>query len=114
MVGGYIAVRMSSKILNTSISNLDSTLIGLFSGLFGGACVNIIIVLSFNNSENKRGLISVLEKNWPLDMQPIPNFSEILPLILLSTCLVILIVTILFSIVGSLIAQVVYKKKFKL
>ena len=112
-IGGYITVRLAFKITKDVISNIESLLLGLFSGLVGGTSLDILTLISFNTPENKRLLIRTLEKNWPHDLQ-IPNFNEILPSVFITTCLLIIIICVVFSTLGSYIGSIISKKKRKL
>ena len=111
VIGGFIAIRMVSKLSEEVASILDSVLVGLFTGVIGGTCINILAVLSFRDPENKRALIQTLEKNWPPDMTPMPNFAETLTSILFTTCLLIIGICVAFSILGSFIGYKVNMKK---
>ena len=109
IIGGYITVRLSYKLTKEIISLTDGLLMGLFSGALGGSVLDIISFLSFKNIENKQKLISALEKNWPKDMT-LPNFQEILPSVFLTTCLLIILISILFAVIGSGIGIIITKK----
>lgn len=111
IVAGYIAVRLSYKLTKELITLTDSLLLGLFSGLVGGTLLNILAILSFKNPDNKKVLISTLKKNWPPDMQPMPEFSELLPSIFLSTCLIIIVVCVVFCVIGTFIGYITTKRK---
>lgn len=112
IIGGYVAVRLTNKLTKETVSTIDSFLLGLFSGIIGATCLNLITVISFNNSDNQRILIRTLEKNWPKDL-PIPELSNLLPKILIITCILIVVVAILFSIIGSYIGFFLTKRKKK-
>ena len=110
-IGGYITVRISNRTIKDLISFCDAILLGLFSGIIGSTCLDIITVISFYDFDNRRDLIRMLEKNWPKEMYPIPNFSELLPSIFLTTCLLIIIITVALSILGALIGRFITKQK---
>ncbi len=114
IVGGYITVRLTNKITKQAISVVDGLLIGLFSGIIGGCCLNIITTFSFKSFDNKRLLIRTLEQNWPKEMYPIPEFQEMLPSIFLTTCVIIMIITTGFALIGGLIGVLVSKRTNKL
>ena len=114
IIGGYITVRLTNKITKQAISIIDGLLLGIFSGVIGGCCLNIITTVSFKSYDNKRLIIKTLEQNWPKDMYPIPEFKEMLPEIFLTTCVIILIVTIVFALIGGGIGVLVSKKTNKL
>ena len=112
IIGGYVAVRLTNKLTKEIVSTVDSLLLGLFSGIIGASCLNLVTVISFNNADNQRILIRTLEKNWPKDI-PIPEISNLLPKILLITSILIVIVAVLFSIIGSYIGLFLTKNKKK-
>jgi len=87
-------------------------LLGLFAGLVGGTSLDILTLISFNSSENKQLLIRTLQKNWPKDVQ-IPNFNDILPTVFITTCFIIIIISITFSTIGSYIGVLLSQKNKK-
>lgn len=109
-IGGYISVKLASKTTKEVISYTDGLLLGIFSGIIGGACLDILTVISFRVPENQRLLTKTLEKNWPKDMQLL-NFSEILPSILFTTCILIIFISVFFAVIGSLSGKILSKKK---
>lgn len=111
IIGGYSTIRVINKTSKEIVTILDSILIGIFSGIIGGTCLNILTVITFKDPENKRLLISTLTKSWPKDMQPIPNFYDSFGQILISTCGLILLVCVLFSIIGTWIGYITNKKQ---
>lgn len=112
IIGGYVAVRLAYKLTKEIASTMDSLLLGLFSGIIGATCLNLATIISFNNTDNQRILIRTLEKNWPRDI-PIPELSDLLPKILLITSILVVIVAVLFSIIGSYVGLFLTKKKKK-
>lgn len=111
-IGGYIAVRLANKITKEIIPIKDGLLMGLFSGIVGGTCLDILTFLSFKSSENQRLLIRNLEKNWPKEIA-IPDFKEILPTVFITTCIFIIIISIIFSILGGYIGSLISKRTKK-
>lgn len=111
-IGGYIAVRLAFKVTKEVIKLLDGLLLGLFTGLVGGTSLDILTLVSFNSAENKQLLIRTLKKNWPKDVQ-IPNFNEILPTVFITTCFIIIIVSLIFSTLGAYIGVLLSQKKKK-
>ena len=112
IIGGYITIRLASKITKEAISIIDGLFLGLFSGLIGGASLDVLTIISFNSPDNKRALIRVLEKNLPKDMQ-LQNLSDILPSIFLTTCIFIVIISVAFAILGSYIGFLLSKNAKK-
>lgn len=110
LIGGYITVRISSKITKEVFSLVDILLLGTLSGIIGGTCLDVITTLSFKTPENRHSLILTLEKNWPKDM-PVPNFNDILPSIFLTTCIFIVVISIVFAIIGAFIGRYISEKK---
>lgn len=110
LIGGYVTVRISSKITKEVFSLVDILLLGTFSGIIGGTCLDVITTLSFKTPENRHSLILTLEKNWPKDM-PVPNFNDILPSIFLTTCIFIVVISIVFAIIGAFIGKYISEKK---
>lgn len=109
-LGGYVAIRLSYKLTKEIISIWDGILIGTFSGLIGGACLDIFTIISFRDSDNKRSLIRALEKSWPKDI-PVPDLTEILPSLFITTCILIILISVIFSIIGAYLGTVITKKK---
>lgn len=112
-IGGYIAVRLAFKITKEIINIKDGLILGLMSGLLGGTCLDIFTVISFKTPENQRILLKTLEKNLPNDLSSTVNINEILPSILLITSLLIIIISCLFSVIGSYIGVLVSKRNKK-
>ncbi len=112
LVGGYITVRLAFKVTKEAVKLLDGLLLGLFAGLVGGTSLDILTLISFNSSENKQLLIRTLQKNWPKDVQ-IPNFNDILPTVFITTCFIIIIISITFSTIGSYIGVLLSQKNKK-
>ncbi len=109
-IGGYITVKLAYKLTKESVALMDSILLGLFSGAVGGTCIDLLTVLSLSSNDNRRYLISILKKNWPSDIQPIPDINQILPTLLLTTSVLILFMCILFSIIGAYFGNIVINK----
>ena len=112
-VGGYITVRLAIKITKEMLTINEGLLLGLLSGLLGGACLDILTMISFKTPENQRLLIRTLEKNWPQDIQLPPNFNEILPTIFLTTCAFIVLISVMFAVLGSYIGILISKRSKK-
>ena len=74
ITGGYLTVKAASKALNDVVTFMDGLLLGVFSGILGGVCLDMLAVISFNTSENHRLLLKTLEMNWPKDIQQPLNF----------------------------------------
>lgn len=110
-IGGYIAVRLSEKITKETINYTEGILLGAFSGLISGACLDILTLISFKSPENKRLLMKTLEKSWPQDTQLPTNLSDMLPSIFITTCIFIVIISVLFAILGSYIGILISKRK---
>lgn len=113
VIGGYVTVRLSYKLTKEIASIRDSLLLGIFSGVVGATCVNLLTIMSFNNPENHRTLIKTLERSWPKDMYPLPDFNEILPSIFFTACILITVVSVIFSMLGSYTGLLLTKKKSK-
>ena len=113
IVGGYVAVRIAAKTTKEIIAFIDSVLIGVFAGVVGGVCIDLLMVVSFSSAENQKSLITMLEKNWPKDVQPVPNLIEILPKVFITTSIFILFICVLFSVIGGCIGMFVTNKKNK-
>ena len=111
-IGGYIAVRLANKITKEIIPVRDGLLMGLFSGIVGGSCLDILTLLSFKSPDNQRLLIRTLEKNWPKEIA-VPNFIEILPTVFITTCIFIIVISIIFGILGGYIGSVISKRTTK-
>ncbi len=112
IIGGYITLRLAVKITKEVISIMDGLLLGLFSGLVGSTCINILTIISFNSPDNKRMLLRILEKNLPKDMQ-IQNINDMLPSIFITTCILIAIISVIFAVLGSYIGFLVSKNTKK-
>lgn len=110
VIGGYIAVRLASKITKELISLTESLILGMLSGVVGGTCLDVLTVISFKDPDNKRSLIRTLESNWPKDI-PLPNFNANLSSIFFTTCIFIILITTIFAIIGGYLALYVSKRK---
>lgn len=113
IVGGYIAVKLASRVTKDQVSLKDALLIGLFAGMLGGASFDIFLVASFNSPEMQGFLIRALQKNWPSNITPIPDFKEILPSVFSLTSVFVIIISIVFSFIGAAIGFFVAKKRIK-
>ncbi len=112
IIGGFLAVRIAYKTTKEIISTIDGLLLGLFSGLVGATCVDLLTIISFSSHDNRSLLIRTMEKNWPKDI-PIPDFNTILPSVFFTTCLIIFLITVCSSVLGSYIGIVISRKKNK-
>lgn len=110
-LGGYVAVRVSHKNTKQILSLLDSTLIGLFSGIVGGTATSIIFFMSSRDLDTKRLFMDILKQNWPPDLAMPANVSELFPMVIITSSLLILLICIVFSIVGALIGYKINKKQ---
>ena len=110
ILGGYLAVRVASKITKNTISIIDGVLLGIFTGMLGGCGLTVITTASFRDYDNQQLLIRTLEKNWPKEMYPIPGFKEMLPSIFLTTCALIILITVLFGFIGGIAGVIIGKK----
>jgi MFS family permease len=113
IVGGYVAVRIATKTTKEIMTFTDSVLIGLFTGIVGSVCIDLLMVISFSSVDNQKSLIRVLEKNWPKDVQPIPNLNEILPTVFITSSVLVIFIGIFFSVIGACIAMFITNKKNK-
>lgn len=111
--GGFIAHKLALKFSKEKITAFDCLLISTFSGVLGGACIDVITALSFRLPENQELLIKTIEKNWPASTPKIDNLSQLLPSIFITTCILIVIITIIFSILGGYLSFFLNKKKMK-
>lgn len=111
IIGGYVAVRLSNKNIKELISYIDTLILGILTGITGGTLLDIFSAFSFYSVENKRLLITTLEKSWPKEMYPKPDFYEAFPSIFLITCIMIIIISILFAIIGAFAGLYISKKK---
>ena len=114
IIGGYITVRIANKITREIISIRDSLFLGLFSGIIGGTCLDILTLVSFRSPDNQRMLIRTLEKNWPKEVNQIPNFPELLPALFLTTSIFIIVITVLFAVIGSYGGVLISRRKNKI
>ena len=114
IIGGYLAVRIANKITKEIPSIIDGLFLGLFSGIIGGTCLDILTLAFFSSSDNQHLLIRTLEKNWPKKADPLPNFSELLPALFLTTSVFMIIITVLFAIVGGYIGVLISRHKNKI
>ena len=112
IIGGYVAVRLAYKTTKETITLIDGLLLGLFSGIIGATCLDILTILSFSSHDNQNMLIRAMEKNWPKDMQ-IPDFNAMLPSIFFTTCMIIFLTTVVSSVLGSYIGILLSRKKGK-
>ena len=110
IIGGYVAVRLAYKTTKETITLIDGLLLGLFSGIIGATCLDMLTVLSFSSHDNQNLLIRTMEKNWPKDMQ-IPDFNAMLPSIFFTTCMIIFLTTVVSSVLGSYIGILLSRKK---
>jgi len=113
IVGGYIAVRIATKTTKEIMTFTDSLLIGLLTGIVGSICIDLLMVTSFSSADNQKSLIRILEKNWPKDVQPVPNLSEILPTVFITSSILVLFIGIFFSVIGACIGLYITSKKTK-
>ena len=112
ILGGYLTVRLSNKLSEEVVSLVDVLLLGIFTGIVGGASLDILTTLSFKSPENQRLIINTLEKKWPKDLS-VPNFAEILPSVLIASCILIIIIAVVFAVIGAYIGVFVSRKKIK-
>ncbi|MBI2995260.1 MAG: hypothetical protein HYY52_00920 [Candidatus Melainabacteria bacterium] len=112
IVGGYVAVRLANKATKDIVSTFEGLFIGLLSGVLGGAFIDLLTVISFKGADNKLLLIRTLERSWPKD-RAVPNFTELLPSIFLTTSVIVIIITMFFSTIGGYIGLVISRKKKK-
>ena len=113
VIGGYIAVRIANKVTKEIISLSDGLFLGMFSGIIGGSCMDILTLLSFRSADNQRMLIRTLEKNWPKEANPLPNFPELLPALFLITSIFVIIITVLFAVIGGYTGVLISRRKGK-
>ena len=107
LIAGFLAVRLAQKVSKDMVSLLDAVLLGLFSGLVGGALLNLIIVFTFSSFESQRLLVSMIEKNWPNDITQMPNVQELIPTLLLFISLLVFIISSVLSALGGLLGVTV-------
>lgn len=110
-IGGYIAIKLAHRTTKELLVLSDTLLIGLFAGIVSGISLDVLAVVSFLSDDNKETLLRMLKKNWPKDVKPMPDLNEILPTVFLTTSIFILLITIVFSIIGSLIGMSIVNKK---
>ncbi len=113
IIGGYVAVRIANKITKEIISIRDGLFLGLFSGIIGGTCLNILTLVSFRSTDNQQMLIRTLEKNWPKEASQMPNFLELLPALFLATSAFAIIITVLFAVIGGYSGVLISRRKNK-
>ncbi len=113
IIGGYTSVRVANKLTKTIATTLDSVFLGLFSGIIGGTCLDIITFVSIKSPENKQLLIDTLVKNWPKNVPPIDDIQTLLPSLFITTSLLVIVITVVFSILGSLAGLLISNKKDK-
>ena len=111
-LGGYVTVRLSKKIAKELVSFVDGILLGLFTGIFSGTFLDILTVLSLKSPENAHIVVKLLEKNWPKGLA-IPDLKGMLPAILLTTCIFIAVIAVVFSILGGYIGVLISRKDKK-
>ena len=110
IIGGYLTTKLAIKISKEVITLTDGLLLGIFTGIIGGTSLDVLTIFSFNSPENKRLLIDALKKNWPKDLQT-PNFNDILPVVFLTTCFFIIIISIIFALIGVYAGIFAHNKK---
>ncbi len=110
-VGGYVAAKLVHRVTKELLLLTDSLLVGLFVGIVSGTSLDVLAIVSFSSDDNKQTLVRMLKKNWPKDVKPIPDLNEMLPAVFLTTSVFILLITILFSIIGSLVGMYIVNKK---
>ena len=113
IIGGYVTVRIANKITKEIISVRDGLFLGLFSGIIGGTCLDILTLVSFRSNDNKQMLLRALEKNWPKEASQMPNFLELLPALFLITSIFAIIITILFAVIGGYSGVLISRRKKK-
>ena len=107
LIAGFLAVRLAQKKSKDLLPLMDAVLLGLFSGLVGGALLNLIIVFTFSSFDSQRLLVSMIEKNWPSDMVKVPNIQELIPSLLLFVSLLVFLISSLLSALGGLLGVVI-------
>ena len=112
IIGGYIAVRLANKITKEAISYMDGIILGTLSGIVGSTCLDLLTMISFSDPYNRKLLINTIEKNWPKEVSA-PNLSESLPSLFVTTCFLIIIITVVFSVLGSCLGVLLSKKQNK-
>lgn len=110
ILGGYLTVRLTSKVTKELFSKIDVLLLGIFTGIVGGTSIDILTAIAFKTTENQRLLIRTIEKNWPKDIS-LPNLKEMLPSIFITTCIFIIVISVIFAIIGAYIGMFISKKK---
>ena len=113
IIGGYVAVRTANKITKEVIPLVDGLFLSLFSGIIGGTCLDVLTLVSFRSSDNQKFLIETLEKNWPKGTSPMPNFPELLPTLFLTTSILVIIITVIFSAIGGYSGVLISRRKNK-
>ena len=113
LIGGYITVRIANKTIKEIVSLGDGLFLGLFSGIIGGTCLDILTLVSFRSPDNQRLLIRTLGKNWPKEINPVPNFPELLPTLFLTTSIFVILITVLFAVIGSYGGVLISRRKNK-
>ena len=114
IIGGYVAVRLANKITKVIISVSDAIFLGLFSGIIGGTCLDILTLLSFRSPDNQSILIRTLEKNWPKEATPMPNLTNLLPALFLTTCIFVILITVLFAVIGGYLGVLISRRRNKI
>ena len=107
LIAGFLADRLAQKKSKDLLPLMDAVLLGLFSGLVGGALLNLIIVFTFSSFDSQRLLVSMIEKNWPSDMVKVPNIQELIPSLLLFVSLLVFLISSLLSALGGLLGVVI-------
>ena len=106
-----MAVRIANKITKEIMSMRDGLFLGLFSGITGGTCLDILTLVSFRSTDNQRMLIRTLEKNWPKEAGSAPNFPELLPALFLTTSIFVIVIAVLFAVIGAYGGILVSRRK---
>lgn len=110
ILGGYLSFNLAKKINKDSISLLECFLIGLFTGIIGGISLDLISAISFNSPESQKLLVDIIKTKWPSEL-PLPNIKEILPMVYALSSILILVISIIFSMIGSYVGLIISKKK---
>ncbi len=114
IIGGYLAVRIANRTTKELINISDGLFLGLFSGIIGGTCFDILTLISFRSPDNQSLLIKTLEKNWPKEAAPIPDLPNILPALFLTTSVFVIIITIVFAVLGGYLGVLISRRKNKI
>ncbi len=111
ITGGYVAVRIANKITKEIIPMRDGLFLGLFSGIIGGTCLDILTLVSFRSADNQRMLLRTLEKNWPKEAGSAPNFPELFPALFLTTSIFVIVIAVLFAVIGAYGGVLISRRK---